>query len=331
MAQLLEPVLNLFRFHKLKMFVVLLFASIFAIWIFPSGDLSDLVSDRATRATGIYMQLDGLGLAFNPAPGIHADNLVVEPPDLPPLKVESADIFVSILNAIMGKQAASAQLAGLFKGDVSVDFSEGDKLKSGERIKNVVVSTNKLDLSDVTDYLGQANMLALSLKGALTMNSTLHLDPTFAEQPSGQVGMEIGSFMMPSQMVPTQMGPLQTPPLQLGKVTMKADMKDGNLELQEFNFGGAKDGIAGKVHGQIQMRMQRMGPNVSPQIGTYKLAVDLTIPKSFLSANPTMGTAFSLLEGMGVGRFKKETSTEVKYVFAATGTPGGIPSFTDKL
>ena len=331
MSQILDPIKSLFRYHKLKMLVVILFTFIFAIWILPATDLSDIVANQVTRATGIYTQLDSLGLAFNPAPGIHADNLVVEPMNMPAVKVEGADVFVSLMSAILGKQSASAQLSGLFKGNISVDFNEGDKLKSGERLKLITLNSSGVNLEDVSDYLRNAGLLSLSLHGALNMeNVNLNVDPTFADQPSGAVHMNIAGFTMPAQTLQTQLGPLETSPLNLGKLTVKANLKDGQIDLSELNFGGVKDGLTGKINGQIQMRMQRMGASVSPLLTNYKLQVDLTVPKAFLSGNPTMGMAFTLLDGM-VGRFKKETANEVKYNFAASGMPGGLPNFTEKL
>ncbi len=327
MGQALEPIVNLFRFHKLKMLVVLLFAVVFSLWIFPSGDLSDIVSDQATRGSGMYIQLEGLSLAFNPGPGIHAENLVIEPPDMPAIDAASAEVYPSIIDAILGKTAAAAYLSGLFKGDVSVDVSEGDKMKSGERVKNLTLVTERLDLSRVGDYMRDANMMNLELKGAMNLNTTMSIDPAFTNQPSGTAAVDIANFSLPAQTLQTQMGPIQTPPLALGKLSVQAKMNDGQLELQEVNFGGAKDGLSGKVKGQIVMNMRRVGAVVSPVIGNYKLGIDLTIPKSFMTSNPMIG---GLLDGM-VGKFKKETANEVRYTFAAQGVPGGVPIFTDKL
>ena len=229
----------------------------------------------------------------------------------------------------MGQTSASARLGGVFKGDVNVDFADGDKMKSGDRIKNISVVTQKLDLGDVSDYLRNANMLALTLKGAMSLNTVMKIDPSFAEQPSGTVGLDIASFSMPSQMLQTQMGPLQSPPLSLGKVTVQAKMSDGNLELTDVNFGGTKDGLSGKVTGQIAVSMRKQGTMVNPVVGAYKLGVNLTIPKAFLTSYPTFGMAVGLLDGM-VGRFKQETPTEVKYAFNASGMPGGVPNFSAK-
>ena len=93
MGKILAPIISVFKFHKLKVLFVLFVAVILVIWNFPPGDLSDLVSDKASRATGIYMQFDSLGVALNPSPGIHADKLVIEPPDVPAIKAEGRRCF----------------------------------------------------------------------------------------------------------------------------------------------------------------------------------------------------------------------------------------------
>jgi type II secretion system protein N len=313
--------------NKLLIGLTLWLSVVFAILLFPPGDLSDIVSEQVTKATGTYTQFDGIEISLIPSPGVRADNILIEPSNLPSISASSAEAGVAVLSALTGRKGANLKLSGLFKGDVEVDFNEGEKLKSGERAQTISVSTARVSLNDVTDYLRSGDLAPVSLNGLIDMKSQLKLDPKFETQPSGTLGLEVNSFVLPSQTIQTQVFPVELPSLELGKVVLQAKMGDGQIEIQEMNFGGTKEGISGKIRGNLGMTLRPMRGGVQPMVGNYQLSVDLVMQRSFFDANSksSLGMALIMIE-----RFKQESPNEVRYSFNMKTGLGGMPEFTEK-
>ena len=326
-GKIFGPIFSAFRHHKLRMFGVLTLGILIFVLGFPARDLSDLVSTRASKMTGTYMQFDELNLKLFPSPGIHAENVLIEPSmpnaQLPPVKASSIDIAVSVLSALTARLGATIDIAGLFKGRVSVGLQDGEKLKSGEREKIVDLAVEKVNLAELSDYLRDGGLFAQFLQGQLDTTSNLRVDPMFGVQPRGQVRMNVLSFAFPSQSVQTPMGPMTTPPIALSKVALQAKMGDGTVEVQNLDFGGPGDDLSGKVTGNLGTRFLRDQMGVRPLIGAVDLNVDLTIKKAYVDANADSGVNI-LLDFLREHK-RSETPQSLTFVFRVRGQEGQPP------
>ena len=322
LGQLTQFIANIFRFHKLKILVVLVVAIVFLIVLLPTKDISDYASEEAGRLLGVYTRMDDLSFSLFP-PGIRTKNLVVEAADFPPLTTNTVDISGSLMNALALKMGVTADASGLFGGDVIIDFQDGDKLKSGERMKMLRLQAQNMNLNEFSDFLRAGNIVPLTMQGSLKLKSDLHLDPLFNQQPAGSVAAEVSSFVLPSQTVPTQMGPMQTPPLQLGKIVLLMKMNEGQIDIQEMTFGGPKDGLSGKIKGQFGIALRRDAGGVHSMPGAYDVSIDMTVLKSFSEADAKTGVdlMLSLLKD-----YKQELPNSTRYVFRLKPGPGGIPT-----
>jgi type II secretion system protein N len=325
--------------YKWHLIITLLLSLVLAIQLFPSGDLRDLVSEQISQHTGAYATFEELELNLLPQPGFRAENIHVEPQGQPSLTAGSAEAGFSIVSLLLGRIAAKVTLSELFKGSLEVDFSEGEKLKSGHRIQNLGLSASGLNIDSLTDYLRSGNLVPVALTGVLDLNTELKIDPNFETQPSGSLGAEVKAMTLPSQtlQIPFQLGnetqymPVALPGLALGKVTMQARMSDGQIEIQELNFGGSGEGVAGKIRGKLglSIRKIRMGNQemIQPQISTYQLNVDLVLQKRFYDAQ--MSTPLGLILNQDMIRTHEQLKgEEYHYSFSLSPGPNGLPAVT---
>ena len=180
MSKIFTSIRNLFRFHKLKMLGVVLFALLFTFFLFPYEDLADLATAKVSQITNnqVYLQSDTLDLGFIPI-SVSMDKVLVETPTLPAVKADYLSVSPWISGLIIGKQGASIDAKKLFGGAVAIDFHEGDKLKSGERMKNLGVDATGLKLPEVSSFLRDGGLASFLLQGTLGLKTQMQIDPNF--------------------------------------------------------------------------------------------------------------------------------------------------------
>ena len=116
------------------------------------------------------------------------------------------------------------------------------------------------------------------------------------------------------------MGPVQIPSFQFNQVQLKTRMSGGKLVIEEAILGKETDGFQGRIKGQMDMRLEKFGPSVQPNIGVYEIRVDVTVKKAL---EKDLNLLFVLVD-----RFKTPTSDGSRYQFIARGNGYGPPSFT---
>ena len=311
-GQAIGVIVNLFRFHKLKMLAVFVLSLLFFIANFPQEDLSDWVSAKATQATGTYMQFDRMGINLIPSPGITVEDAVIEPMALPAIEAKKLDAAVSVMSALTAKLAVTADLQGIFKGDVNLDFAQ-----AGGNMNNIAIGASGINLEDVSGFIRKGNLMqpALALEGGLNLNTDLKVDHTFEQQPSGTIGADIKAFKIPGQTIMIDFNgvpvPMPLPALDIGAVNLKAKMGDGQMDIEQMKFGGPNSDLKGTIKGTVKMNLVRGPAGAIPVINDYNLNIDITAAKSFL--NSDMGKSMTLFLGSKV---KKDDANETQYAFA---------------
>jgi type II secretion system protein N len=333
-STIFSPITALFKFHKLKIIIVLGFAVFFAILIFPYDDLSDLATAKVSQLTNnsVYLQFDTLDLGVLP-PGVAMGNVSLETTTLPAIKAGRLSLSPWLSGLIVGKQGGSADVKNLFGGVVAADFHEGEKGKSGTRANNIDVDAKGIKLPELAKFLAEGNIASLLLQGVLDLSTQLQIDPAFDTQPSGDVGLKIENFSLPGQTLRITMAPgsapmpLALPEVKLGPTKMTAKMENGSLQIQDFSFGNDST-LAGKVTGNLGVTFRRSPAGVQPIVGSYDLRVNLKLPKAFVQANEKAGLslAFALLPPAA----RKETAKGTELAFRVQPpAPGqGIPQIT---
>lgn len=318
MKSILDPILNLFRFHKMKFVAVILLTAVFGLLIFPFDDLGDLISAKISESTNgaWYVQFDELNLAFFP-PGVSTERVIVESNTLPALNADTLDIKPWILGALTAKTGVALEAAGVFNGQVAVDYREGEKLPAGHRLQDIVLNAADINLQQLFDYLRTGNLANLAMQGSLGLQSTLKIDPSMGRQPVGDLTLQASGLSLPNPSfnVPN-LGPVLLPTLRLGKLNLQGKMNDGKLNIEDLAFGGPNEDLSGKIKGELGLKLNRDPSGVRPQFGAYNLRVDLTVKKDFIEANSKgpMGLVFAYING-----FRQDSGQNARFNFTVSG------------
>lgn len=334
MGKIFSPITSLFRFHKLKLVGVLALAILFALLIFPYDDLTDLATAKISQITNnsVYVEFSSLDLGLLP-PAVDMGDVAVETATLPAIKASRISVVPWISGLILGKQGAAVDASGLFGGAIATDVREGDKTKSGERIKTIAVDASSLKLGEVSKFLSQGNLSSLLLQGTMSLDTQMVVDPSFEAQPSGDVGIKIDGFTLPGQTLRITMSPgsapmpLSLPEVKMGNTALKAKMGEGTLQITDLSFGNDQT-LAGKVTGQLGLTFRRSPAGVQPIVGTYDLRINIRMPKAFVQANERAG--LSLAFAMLPPTARKETAkgTELAFRLQPPLPSQGVPQIT---
>jgi hypothetical protein len=259
------------------------------------------------------------------------ENVLVETPQLPPMKAGKLSVSPWILGALSARQGASIDAEEVFGGVLAADYREGDKLKSGERTQSIAVDASGLKLPHLTDFLRDGGMMGLSLQGAMDLSSKIDFDPVFDSQPNGQVNVTIAGFTLPSQTMNFNFNgvpmPIRMPELKLGQTKLNAKVADGQIDIQSLTFTGSNGSITGQAKGRIGMSFSRSNRGVGSSMGDYDLSIDLTVPKDFMAANESSG--IGLVLGF-LKDYKRDTPQGVRFVFNMKGNPLGLPQLSQQ-
>lgn len=291
MRQVLDAILAIFRFHKMKIVAILSFASLWIFLIFPFGDLSDMLTQKIAEATKnqVYLQFDDMAIGVLTGVNVKLDNVVVESPGFPPMKASRLRIAPWVMGALSGRFGLSVDAMDLFGGLVAADVREGDKLKSGLREMEIGVEADQLKLNEITKILTDAEILKLALDGVLKISTQLKVDPFYEVQPSGAANVTIGNLTLPAQTLELNLNgallPVPISEMKLGPTRLNAKIGGGQFDIQELSFGTAKEMISGKAKGNVGVSFRKMGPQVVPTITGFDLNVTLTIDEDFAKTN----------------------------------------------
>jgi hypothetical protein len=107
------------------------------------------------------------------------------------------------------------------------------------------------------------------------------------------------------------MGPMSMPDVKLSKVKLKGTLKGGEFNIEEGLIGKTGDTLAGRMKGQLGLRFVRMGNQLVPQIGAYKIKVDLNLDRS---AEKNFGIFLSFFD-----KYKTLTGSGARYAMELSG------------
>lgn len=273
MSAALQFVLNVLRFHKLKIALFVFASLVFAVVIFPYDDLSDYVTTQISAATAqqVYVRFDSMDLDVLPAPGVHMEKVSVETPSFPRLEMAELTLAPSIRSLLSFRPGVAATARDFFGGDVFLRTKTGKV--DGQQ--NVFLESQELSLQKLSKFL----KTPVPLKGRLRLNTQMDLDLTMASQPEGDIQLGLDEFQVVSANVPTQLGPINIPDVRISTVSVAGRLSDGRLIIEEAQLGKAGDDISGKVKGEVALRLESAGGTVRALPGAYNLDLDLVVSK----------------------------------------------------
>ncbi len=305
----LKSFLLVFRFHKFKVLFFFACVLFFGFMLFPFKDLGDLVTTQVARLTNnqIFVQFEEPGLSLFPGFGIKLNKVHVETPFFPPLQAQSLAVYPSISSLLAFKPGMSAHANGLMGGEVDVTVKQitmGSKTKG----QNISLDADNLDL-------GQLMKLAptqINLQGKLNVTSQADIDPLFAEQPDGNIDLQVNQFVLPSEVIPTPLGPLALPSVAMKQISMQGVLKDGRLQIDRLNAGQNTDELSAQIKGRLDVRLVGSAGAAQFVPGSYDFEIRLS---SLASFEKKAGLFLSFLSG-----YKKTSDARsTQYAFRITG------------
>lgn len=319
MTPLLRKLLliDLFKYHKAKIFFSLLFFVLIFIWIFPFSDLSDFVTDQvATQTQGrVFVQFGDLDFGLFPTLSIQGEDVIIESASIPTLRVAEVRLWPSIMSLISAAGNPSeipnfsVSAAGIFNGNLSASISTGKSPDQEISVKRVNIDGESLDLNE----LGPVAQIPLKIQGRASMEGSFLVDPSFRLQPEGDVALTGQKIRIPPGNVPTQMGPLFLPGFSWSGINVKGRISNGVVHIEQAVLGRPQDALYLQMKGQIGMPIRPQGVAVR----NFDLRMDLQINPALAKE---LGPFLSFID-----RFKRSAGPNSRYIFRAVSNRPGSP------
>lgn len=220
---------------------------VFLILRFPFSNLKSYVFAQVHKNTGISILFaDDLYLTLLGWPGIGMKNAEV----LVPVGETELDIVAKAITARVGigslfppSLSFSIAMDGLQKGgDVYVKLSRVKQDNRGLTQASVYLKAEKVDLS-------QFPLDGQELKGKVGAEASMELNMTDLAKTQGTVALNVDGFLTPAA-VP---GGYVVPSIQWGDIKSKIQVKNGVVELSNFQFGNSSSDFSGQFGGEIRL------------------------------------------------------------------------------
>ncbi|MCB0342429.1 MAG: type II secretion system protein GspN [Bdellovibrionales bacterium] len=327
LKKVIEALGSVFRFHKLKILSLFLFALGFFLLRFPYGDLSGFITAQVSQrsAGNAYLEFEDMNLRVFPGLGMRLSqvNLSLARSPLPELKMASLVVAPNWLSLLRFAPGASLSAEDLWQGDLSLSVALGGKIgDEGRRWQNIDTTYQDFSLAQLIEALD----LPVRLGGQGQLSAAGKLDPQFSEQPDLTINALISPLEVPAQtlQIGSPMGPIPfpLPNLSFKDVKLKGRWLDGDFIVEDMILGAPTDKINARLQGRLGLQLQRGGLGVRPAAGAYDFNLELNIHKE-LEKN------FSVL--LFIDKFKKPTSTGTLYRLRVSGTRVGAPATMGKF
>ncbi len=311
-------IIHFFRFLKNnfgKILLTALFFVVFVFMLFPFGDLSDFVSSKVSTLTGnqIYLQFDKLNI--NPfSTSIALDNVLLETKQIENLTIKNLTAIPSVLALISKKPGGQIIAEGILSGRAAVKVSPhaGDKTEAPK--SNLDLSLEKISLKDLRHTLN----LNFPLSGQLNLNAQAVVDPTFIEQPEGEMNASIQKFEITSGTINLpDLGSLNLPEIKFTSIDLKTKFQAGKLVIESGKIGSPGDELVGTVKGDLNLVVQNINGQIFPVINGYNISIDLVAKSNFVER---AGFFLSFID-----RFQSADPGGTRYKFKLVSTSAGMP------
>ena len=303
---------HLFRYHKKKILFFLGSIVFCFIVLFPYDDLSDLVTHQVSIRTNnnIYLQFDNLAFGFLPQLGLKMSDVLIESVFAPTLSVETLGVAPKISSLIFGTPGGKIKAQGFFGGDASVSFGRSNKLQIEGQELGIDVDAESIDLKKLTKFLKTSYNLPIEASGSTDIESLVHIDPLFKNQPMGNVNLILNDVVVPPTSIP--LGGFMTyslPGLKLSQVVLKGNIQDRKFIIKEGKLGNPKNDLFGDITGEVVLDV-RPGPRM--KLGGYDLKLNLNFSESL---RKQLELVLGVIDGyQGIGnKFKSESLKGVRY------------------
>lgn len=293
----MNSIILLFKFisrHILKVFFVISMTLVFLFFLFPLGDLSDLVATQVLNATrnSVYVQFKDL--SFNPATmTIKLDEVELDTPIAQEIKVHELSFSPSVIDLISKKPSGAITAKGFLGSGNSTRIA----LKShGALTDKTMNSTLSISMTDGSlDEIHKILQTPMPLSGQLIIDSNVTIElenlsegdapPAFTLKSiqDGDISIMIKKFKMPATSIThPQIGRLGLPLLEFNNVELKAKISQGKITIESGKFGSPSDDLFGTIRGDLTLH-NPIPPNTPLQFmfQSYNVTLEISAKQSF--------------------------------------------------
>ncbi len=320
---IINPFLNLFRFHKFKMFFVVVLTLIFFVLFFPYYQLSSLIEAQISKASRGQTQVSfsDLGLSLFPL-AITAKDISIYAPQMPSaLFIEKAYARPSISALLRFKFGVSVSATNIFGGNLSFNYSELGQGTSKNKESQMFQIDAKLDQIDIIK-LASWFKAPFSTGGKLSGSFDFKADNKAFEQPLGAFQFVGQRVQLPST-IKVMNTDLLLPEGEFKKIDLKGRIANGQLTIAESVFGLPSDVVYGKIKGSLGLTFTSMGGRLTPRPSQYDFSLDLNLDKI---TEQKIGTLITALLLSGKGGKSPTVDGGARYLLNLKGFPGSSPT-----
>lgn len=264
--------------QKWKILLTGLFTFIFLVYLFPLGDLNDVISSQVSKLTGnkVFVQFDDMHLnPFNTS--VSLDKVYVETPQISSIGSDELIVSPSISALLAKKPGGRVNANGFLKGEVELSLHPVSGEGGADKSKIELAATN-ISLKEVREAI----QLQLPIKGQLSLTSQAIADLNFSEQPDLDLNLTISKFELASTSVNLEsMGSIGIPEVKFGKVELKGKLAGGKFQIESGKLGSSNDEFYGDIKGDMAVSFQNVQGQITPVLGAYNLMLDLKATESF--------------------------------------------------
>lgn len=289
--------------YYLRIFLLAVLPSflLFTFLTFPYGDLGNLVSSEVAKRTNnqVILGFKDMGFNFIPSPGLNFSNVEIRGSMLPELNMKELEISPSIAGLMSLKPGVRIASQGIFGGNLLLNTRGKEENAKGTLKHSINLEAQKISIK----RLGQNFSLPVDLAGNIDIDLNSIVDPSFVDQPDGEVEINISPFKLIGGNINTGMiGVISLPPISLKRAVIKAQIKQNKLRINQFQIGSPNEDVMIKVKANLDLRF-RSGPRgIRPTPGPYDAEIEINAGPGF---ERNYGVYLSFLEQYkkaGIGR-----------------------------
>ncbi len=318
LKNVIQFIIDIFKFHKMKIATILIAAVVFLVLLFPFADLNDLVTEKIYEATNkqVFISFEQLNLSLLPAPGLEMAEVKLNLKNIPGFKIKKLALAPSIASLLAFNLGFSSSFEGLLGGDVQLTLKPGEKTGKIQK-QNIELEAENINLAQISKFTKSP----FNLKGKVNIDATADIDPSFSEQPDGEASITTQQLIIPATNVPTNFGELPLPELNFSSLIFKGRLTAGDLILEQLKLGAGKDALLVRVKGRLGLKLLKLPSGIAPRPGAFDLKLEIT---SQASKNKDLQLFLSFLD-----KFKTSNNGKDSYTLRIKGARfGAAPQMT---
>lgn len=277
---LLEPLKQIFFFHKKKVIFFIFAIFIFILVLFPYSDLTSFSQDKinqSIKSSGGQVSYSEINFNISPF-GIKTNDFTYRSKTMKsPLNVESITVRPNILSLLKLQPGGTVVLENIFGGEASLSFGLNGKTNEKTNKFNLSADLENISLQNILNFLGKPFKIEGQLLGELSAKG----EDSFRMQPEGDFKFNLQNVVIPSE-IPSPMGVLELPKKIIWKNSnIFGKIEKGRVSITEGTLGTKEAPVNGRFKGFINCTFTKSGNNVGQQCTDYNIKVELELDANF--------------------------------------------------